>query len=179
MTYPTPRDYVLHLRVLEEGREPSSLHGYQSGSGECPGLSRGGEGGSQGEGPERGFSQGWDKLAGGLSLHWVKASMVGNSAWTSRGWERVEVVWPQEPALGVLPTALNFFSFNIMKFFKHTEKMKEFYDERLYTHHLDWTINVLWRYPSIHSRIHRVLKCISKLQTSVYFPPKYLSVRDQ
>lgn len=54
------------------------------------------------------------------------------------------VIWKLKAALYTFCKVKHWFSLQhfIMKNFKHTAKVKEFYSEQLYTQHLDSTINI-------------------------------------
>lgn len=78
-----------------------------------------------------------------------------------------------------LPVSVCFWYF-ITEFFKYTGKLKEFYIEHSYTHHLDWTINILL-YLLYHIFIHLLISFTlssiptfqSKLRTSVQVPKTF------
>lgn len=177
---PYTRDYVPHLRALDGGREPNRLHEHQSGSGEDPCISVGVEGGSQGQGPERGFSQSWGRLAGGPSPHCEWGCGGGTQVWTSRigrGWSWFD---PRNQTWAFFSLVFIFFLFDITKFFKPIENNERILYQtpihsppRLNNWHFTMLDYLSHFYPSIHSRIY-LFKMHFRVADISIFPPQIL-----
>lgn len=88
---------------------------------------------------EASVKEGADQLKG-LVLT-AREDVMGNPELDIQGFRRRSWFNPREPTLGVLLPAFIFFLFNIVKNFKDTEKVKEFYTDSPHAHHLDRTIN--------------------------------------
>lgn len=104
------------------------------------------------------IKEGTDQLAG-LVLT-ASEGVMENPDMDIQGFRIESLLDPRKPALGVL-TAFIFFLFNIMRTFKHTEKVKEFYTDSPHAHHLYQTITIFTMlkylshsYPSVHLAIH-------------------------